>query len=112
MINDWRLRSLIDFHCYMNTEEDNKEWSKRDKQFMSETARKTFEAFTARAVKHDDDTSRMHLIRADASMTAFLEDTKRKLAGIKKEGHEPFVLRNMFSSLPPKAVENMQLEVL
>lgn len=63
-------------------------------------------------MKPDDDTSIVHLIRADAWMTAVLEDTTRQFTVINKGVHEAFVLRNRFSSLLPKAVSNLQLEVL
>lgn len=49
----------------------------------------------------------MHLIREYAWMTACLEDDMRKLAGINKSDHEPFVLRNGFRSLLSKAVYNL-----
>lgn len=93
MTNDWRVRPLADCHCSMNTEEGNRENSERDKLLKNETARKTFEEITARAMKSDDDTSIMHPMRDDAWMIAVLEDTTHTLARINKGCHEPVFMK-------------------
>lgn len=42
----------------------------------------------------DEDMSIMQLIRADVWITVILEDISRKLAGIRKGGHDPIVVRS------------------